>query len=156
MPIVTDATTALAYLDSLPARVLRGAENGLADIAPVVADVMQNDPVHGNVTGAAHASYFAAPLGGTQEGQGVVDAAFTVAQTAIASHAARGLTGHGGQAARIAVPTVGEYERGLLMGSPVDYAEALAQEDRSPVVPTLQQYAGAIERSVADGIKGAL
>lgn len=156
MPILYDDTAAMAALAQLLPKVLLGAERGLSQIAPVVEDAMRTDPSHGNVTGAAHASYFVAPLGGAQDGQSVADHAYAVAAEHITNYTKHGLSGHGGQAERIDVQTIGEFERGLLLGSPVSYAQELASEDRSPVEPILHQYAPAMKDAAARGIREAL
>ena len=153
MPIVTDITDALTKIDALVPKILRGAEVGLASIAPAVEEAMQTDPVHGDITHAAHDSYFAAPLGGAQDGQSRADHAYAVAVERIADYTKHGLSGLGGHAARVEVPPLGAFERGLMLASPVDYAESLAAEGRSPVLPTLQQFAPAMRQAAADGIK---
>jgi hypothetical protein len=149
--ITTDISTALAKLTQLPAKVLRGAEAGLSQIAPVVEDAMRTDPSHGDQSGAAHASYVVAGVGGTQDTQGELDFAMEVARTFL-----DGFTGHEGKAARVEAPTLGEFERGLVGASPVDYAASLAAEDRSPVQPVFDQYSQAMRDSVARGIRDEL
>lgn len=151
MPITTDISDALNKLTALPAKVLRGAETGLAQIAPVVEEAMHDAPDHGDQSGAAHASYVVAGVGGNQDTQGELDFAMNVAATFL-----DGFQGHEGKAARVDAPTLGEFERGLVGASPVDYAQSLAAEGRSPVQPIMEQYSGAMLNSVADGIKDEL
>lgn len=151
MPITTDISSALAALNALPARVLRGAEQGLSSIAPTVEEAMRTDPAHGDQSGAAHASYVVAGVGGTQDTQGELDFARDVAATYL-----DGFTGHEGKAARVDAPTLGEFERGLIGASPVDYAAGLAAEDRSPVEPIMQQFSGAMRDAAAGGIRDEL
>lgn len=151
MPITTDATSALAYIDTILPRVLRGAENGLNNIRLVPEEAMQTDPVHGDKSGAAHASYVVAPVGGSQDTQGELDFAMAVAADRLA-----GFTGHEGKAARVEASTLGEFERGLEGASPVDYAASLAAEGRSPVQPIMEQYSPAMRQAAADGIKAEL
>ena len=151
MPITTDTSDAVAKLNALLPRILAGAERGLASIAPAIEESMQTDPAHGDQSGAAHASYVVAGAGGGQDTQGELDFA-----TAVAADKLDGFTGHEGKAAHVDAPTLGEYERGLVLASPVDYAIALAVEGRSPVLPTLQQFAGAMRDAAAQGIKEAL
>jgi hypothetical protein len=151
MPITTDISSAMTALTQLPARVLRGAEAGLTQIAPVVEEAMRTDPAHGDQSGAAHASYVVALAGGTQDAQGELDFAMDVAATYL-----DGFTGHEGKAARVDAPTLGEYQRGLIGASPVDYAASLAAEDRSPVQPVFDQFAPAMRDVVARGIRDEL
>lgn len=151
MPFTYDDKAVTAYLNTLVALVDRGVTRGLATIAPTLEHAMQTDPAHGDQSGAAHASYVVAALGGTQDTQGELDFA-----TAVAADRLSSFTGHEGHAARITAPTVGEFQRGLVLGSPVDYAQSLAAEGRSPVEPILRQYAGAIAQAARDGIKAEL
>ncbi len=151
MPYTYDDKQVQAYLNSLVERIARGAEKGLSAIAPTVEEAMQTDPAHGDQSGAAHASYVVSLMGGTNDTQGELDFA-----TAVAADRLEGFTGHAGHAARVQAPSLGEFERGLILASPVDYAQSLAAEGRSPVEPTLQQYAPAIKSAAADGIKGEL
>ncbi len=151
MPITTDISAALAALNALPARVLRGAENGLSQIAPVVEEAMRTDPSHGDQSGAAHASYVVAGVGGTQDTQGELDYAMEVARTYL-----DGFQGHEGEAVRVQAPALGEFERGLVGASPVDYAASLAADGRSPVQPVFDQFAPAMRDSAARGIRDEL
>jgi hypothetical protein len=151
MPITTDTTDALRKLDLILPKVLRGAESGLSSIAPAIEESMQTDPAHGDQSGAAHASYVAAGVGGDQDTQGELDFAMAVAADRL-----EGFTGHEGRAARVEAPVLGEFERGLVLASPVDYAESLAAEGRSPVEPTLHQFAPAMRDAAAQGIREAL
>lgn len=151
MPITTDISSALAALNALPARVLRGAEVGLASISSTVEEAMHDDPSHGDQSGAAHASYVVAGVGGTQDTQGELDFA-----QAVAAQYLDGFTGHEGKPARVEAPVLGEFERGLVGASPVDYAESLAAEGRSPVQPIMQQFAPAMRQAAADGIREEL
>ena len=112
---------------------------------------MQTDPAHGDQSGAAHASYVAAGVGGSQDTQGELDFAMNVAAAFLS-----GFTGHEGRAARVEAPALGEFERGLVLASPVDYAESLAAEGRSPVEPTLRQFSGAMKDAAARGIRDEL
>lgn len=141
----------MAFLDKLMPSVLRGAENGLNNFKPVVEEAMRTDPSHGDQSGAAHASYVVAGVGGTQDAQGELDFA-----TAVAADRLDGFTGHEGKAVRVAAPTLGEFERGLVLASPVDYAASLATDGRSPVEPILHQYAGAMKDAAARGIRDEL
>lgn len=151
MPITTDMTSALAKLDTLPARILAGAQAGLNGIAPAVEEAMQTDPAHGDQSGAAHASYVVAGVGGTQDTQGELDFAMAVAEDRLAD-----FTGHSGKAARVEAPVLGEFQRGLVGASPVDYAQPLASEGRSPVEPIMRQFAPAMDAAAAAGIREAL
>jgi hypothetical protein len=112
---------------------------------------MQTDPAHGDQSGAAHASYVVAGVGGSQDAQGELDFAMEVARTFL-----DGFQGHEGKAARVNAPALGEYERGLVGASPVDYAQSLAAEGRSPVEPVFQQFAPAMRDAAARGIRDEL
>lgn len=149
--ITTDASDALNKLNALLPKVLRGAEQGLASISSTIEEAMQTDPSHGDQSGAAHASYVVAGVGGTQDTQGELDFAMAVAADRL-----DGFQGHEGHAARVEAPTLGELERGLVGASPVDYAQSLAAEGRSPVQPIMQQFAPAMKDAAARGIREAL
>lgn len=151
MSITTDISQALAALNALPTRVLRGAEQGLSTIAPAIEEAMHTDPAHGDQSGAAHASYVVAGVGGNQDAQGELDFAMNVAADRL-----DGFQGHAGKPARVGAPRLGEFERGLVSASPVDYAQKLAAEDRSPVEPIMQQFSGAMRDAAARGIRDEL
>lgn len=151
MPITTDASSAFAKLDQLLPKTLQGAQNGLNGFKHVPEEAMQTDPSHGDQSGAAHASYVVAGVGGTQDTQGELDFAMAVAEDRLA-----GFTGHEGRAARVEAPVLGEFQRGLVGASPVNYAADLASEGRSPVEPIMRQFAPAMDAAAAQGIREAL
>ena len=151
MPFQIDDKALLASIAALPATIARGAEKGLSAVAPVIEGLMQSSPAHGDMSGAAHASSFVAPLGGAQNGLAVADAAYQVA----AAHL-NGFSGPHGKPARIDVPTLPAGERGLLLGRPIDYGQALEDEGKAVVEPTLAQTSNLILQYASDGIKQEL
>lgn len=146
MTITIDQTALLRSIDALPARVKTGILGGLSDAAKVGEEIMQTSPLHGDQSGAAHASYFVGVIGANAQQR--ADEAYQAAASLLT-----GFTGHAGKAERIAVDEGGI---GLVFGSPVDYAGALADEGRSPVRGTRDEMQELALRLAAEGVHAEL
>ncbi len=149
MPFTIDNTAFLAHLATLPARVARGADAGLGDVAIVAEHLMQTSPAHGDMSGAAHASSFAAVLG--PDAQAHADAAYDVAESLLT-----GFTGHAGKAERVTVDAPTPNVRGIVLGRPVDYAQALEDGGKAVVGPTLEEIQEFALRRAQEGIREEL
>jgi hypothetical protein len=153
MPIQINDKGLYTGVDAMLRTLLGGVEDGLQSGARVPEGMMQSSPAHGDQTGATHASYDVALIGGTHTGASEAAEAYSEAQQAIA----RAIVSHGGKAlSEDSGIVLGPTERGLIYRSFTDYQHELEQSPKAVIGPTLQQTARLMTEFAANGSKDAL
>lgn len=138
-----------AWIDKLPAvrkRSLEGCAQGLTLAAAILEDDMQNDPAHGNVTGATHANYAAKVFG-----LGRNPSSDTASQAAVVEAL------NPGHSAIVTFTTAAVL--GVILDSVTDYQWKLETENagqKAVLGPTLTRAAQDLTRAAAEGSRRAL
>jgi len=153
MPLQINDAALYRGVDEMVKRLTAGVERGLQAGAAVPEQMMQSSPAHGDITGATHASYDVALIGGSHDGSAEAADAYSEAQAAIAG----AIISHGGRAlSQDSGITLRSDERGLIYRSFTNYQHELEQSPKAVIGPTLQQTAQLMTQYAADGSKDAL
>lgn len=134
----------IAGLQRFRAAQRRGMVDGLQRLCNTLSDAMQNDPAHGDVTGASHANYAAIPVGEGADTAATVQSMVAVVEELNPGHSETG--------------TVNIPDIGAIITSATDYQWELETQyaGRKAVIgPTLQGSATDFTRYAAEGAKVA-
>lgn len=122
----------------------RGMVDGLQGLCNTLSDAMQNDPAHGDVTGASHANYAAIPVGEGKTTTATVQSLVSVVEELNPGHS---------ETSTVDIPDIG-----AILTSATDYQWELETQyaGRKAVIgPTLQGSAIDFTRYAAEGAKRA-
>lgn len=122
----------------------RGMVQGLQKLCNTLSDAMQNDPAHGDVTGASHTNYAAIPVGEGQTTAATVASMVSVVEALNPGHS---------ETSQVVIPDIG-----AIITSATDYQWELETQyaGRKAVIgPTLQGSATDFTRYAAEGAKAA-
>lgn len=124
---------------------MEGAARGLERLAAVLETAMQNDPAHGNVTGATHANYGAKVYGAGRDPSTSTDSQAAIVEALNPGHSAT---------EPITLDGIG-----MILDSATDYQRKLETEDagrKAVLGPTLRGSVDDFTRYVAEGSREAL